>query len=78
MAMRRTHMDGEAVGAMAGAIVLTSTNTMLGRDIPATAGIIRSSIIVVAAVAASTPVEVFTVVVAEATAVVVAIAEPLP
>jgi hypothetical protein len=71
-------MVWEAVGEMAGAIVLTSTNTMPGRDIPGTAGIIRSSIIVVAAVAASTPVEVFTVVVAEATAVVVAIAEPLP
>jgi hypothetical protein len=71
-------MVWEAVGEMAGAIVLTSTNTMLGRDIPATAGIIRSSIIVVAAVAASTPVAVFTAEVVEATAEAAAIAELLP
>ena len=42
MAMRRTHMVGAGVGEMAGAIVLASTSTIRGRDITATAAIIRS------------------------------------
>jgi hypothetical protein len=42
MDMRLTHTVGEEVGEMAGAIVLISTSTIPGRDIPATAAIIRS------------------------------------
>jgi hypothetical protein len=75
-------MVWEGVGEMAGAIILTSTSTIPGRDIPAMAVIIRSSIMVVAAsrmwaAAASTRVEVFTVEVVEVMAAAVAIAEPL-
>ena len=65
MAMRRTHMVGEEVGEMAGAIVLTSTSTIPGRDITVRA-IIRSSITVAVRLvmwaAASTAAEAFMVV----------------
>jgi hypothetical protein len=67
---------------MAGGIILTSTGTMTGRDIPASAAIIRSFITVAARLvmraAASTPVvAAFMVAAAEGMAAVAAIVEDL-
>jgi hypothetical protein len=61
-------MVGEGVGEMAMAIILTSTSTVPGRDIPASAAIIRSFFMVAArlgmqAAASTAVVEAFTVVV---------------
>ena len=76
MAMRRTHMVGEGVGEMAGAIVLTSTSTTTGRDIPATAVIILSSTTAAAALSSGMKAAASTAVAAVTEAV--AIGEPLP
>ncbi len=43
MVMGRTHTAGAGVGEMAGAIILTLTSTIPGRDITDTAATIRSS-----------------------------------
>ena len=82
MAIRRIHMVGAGVGEMAGAIILTSTGTMTGRDIPASVAIIRSSFtaaaqLVMRAAASTAAEEAFMVVAEEATAAVAAIVEDL-